>query len=100
MDSMDCLGNIFPGVDECYTVGDFNRWNARKEKCDLIIEVMLERELTIREITHETGIPKSTIHKYIHEYIQYYDDVAYHRLKRLLRYNKKYKFCNMRQRRS
>lgn len=88
----------FPGVDDCYTIGDFTNWQSRKNKCDLIIEWMLERDLTIRECEKETGIPRSTIHRYIHVYIQYYDDEAYHRLERLLRYNKQHKFCNKKQR--
>ena len=59
-----------------------------KQKCEEIVQYLLDYKCSIRQASQELCIPKSTIHNYIHSYIKNYYNKEYLQIKRLLRYNK------------
>ena len=63
-----------------------------RKDCKAIMEWMLYHKGSIRQCSRELMIPRSTILYYIHEYISYNWDDEYLQIKRILRYNKRYRF--------
>lgn len=47
-----------------------------RRKCENIIKCIVDDNLTIRECSSKIKVPKSTVHCYVHKYIQsfYYED--------------------------
>lgn len=53
---------------------------------------MLNEKCSIRDCAKDVGMPKSTVHKYIHTYIRDGWDEEYQEIKVILRWNKRERF--------
>ena len=63
-----------------------------RSKCERIIDWMLNEKCSIRDCAKDVGMPKSTIHQYIHTYIRDGWDEEYQEIKVILRWNKRERF--------
>lgn len=80
-------------LEELYSgdLDDLNRYYQITADCSQISFYLLDYQMSIRQVAKETGMSKSKIHQYIHTYIREYYDEDYVQIKRLLKYNKKYR---------
>lgn len=61
------------------------------QTCDKIIEDLTSNHSSIRQCSDNIGVPKSTIHLYIHTYIREYYNSEYKEIQHLLQFNKRYR---------
>lgn len=71
---------------------DFTEESFRVDrKVKSIIEFMETQRCSIRQVSENLQIPKSTVHLYIHTYIKHYYDYDYQIILKILEYNCRYR---------
>lgn len=82
----------FDNINEIYCIPDEEFYRSAlniKVTCEQIISFMMNYRGSIRQCSDFIGVPKSTIHSYIHGYIRLFYEEDYREIVALLRYNKK-----------
>lgn len=79
-------------IDSYYPSQEYHEMLRIRKDCVDIINWFMNEKGSIRQCSENLIISKSTIHKYIHTYIQYNWYDSYIEIKHILKFNKEYRF--------
>lgn len=78
-------------IDSYYPYKEYYELSKIKKDCVDIINWFMNEKGSIRQCSENLRISKSTIHRYIHTYIQYNWYDVYVEIKHILKFNKEYR---------